>query len=152
MHNAESKKSLEKEPTITFRETTDEDFDFVFNLNKINMQKYVEEIRGWDDDYEREDMKKKFTPGMDKVVQVDGKDAGILRVLETDESIRLDHVELLPEFQGQGIGSKIIKDLIIKNKPISLQVLKRNPAVELYKKLGFEIVGETDLKYQMLRR
>ncbi len=148
----EHEKSPEKEPAITLRETTDEDIDFVFNLNKINMRKYVEEIRGWNDEFEREDMKKKFTPGMDKIIQIDGKDAGIIRVLETDEGIKLDHIELLPEHQGHGIGSKVIKELIDKNKPISLQVLKQNPAVELYKKLGFEIVGETDLKYQMLRK
>ena len=148
----ENEKSPEKEPVVSFRETTDEDFDFVFNLNKANMRKYVEEMRGWDDEFEREDMKKKFTPGVDRVIQIDGKDAGILKVLETDEEIKLDHVELLPEYQGQGLGSKIIGDLINKNKPIRLQVLKQNPAVELYKKLGFEIVGETDLKYQMLRK
>jgi len=61
----------------------------------------------------------------------------------------LDHIELLPEFQNMGIGKKIIKDLISKNKPVNLQVLKQNPAVRLYKELGFKITGETDLKYQM---
>ena len=60
----ENEKSPEKEPVVSFRETTDEDFDFVFNLNKANMRKYVEEMRGWDDEFEREDMKKKFTPAL----------------------------------------------------------------------------------------
>jgi len=135
---------------MSFRQSTEKDFNFVFELNKINMKKYVETIRGWDENNERGDMKKKFTPGIDQIIQVGGKDAGVLRVLETEESIKLDHIELLPEFQSRGIGGEIIKDLISKNKPVSLQVLKQNPAVELYKTLGFEIVGETDLKYKML--
>lgn len=140
----------ENKSVISFRKSTDNDFDFVFELNKTNMRKYVEEIRGWDDEVERDDTKKKFTGGLDQIIQVDGKDAGVLRVLENDESITLDHIELLPEFQNLGIGKKIIMDLIDnKDKPVSLQVLKKNPAVNLYKELGFKITGETDLKYQM---
>lgn len=146
-----NKEQSEQEQTISFRESTEEDFDFVFGLNKTNMRKYVEEIRGWDENFEREDMKKKFTPGVDKIIQVGGIDAGILRVLESYDSIKLDHIELLPEFQGKGIGKRIIKDLISKGKPVNLQVLKQNPAVKLYQELGFEITEETDLKYKMLK-
>ncbi len=139
----------EYKPTILLRKSTDEDFDFVFELNKTNMRKYVDDIRGWNDKDEREDMKKKFTAGLDQIIQVDGQDIGVLRVLETEDAIKLDHIELLPKFQNIGVGRKIIKDLTSKNKPVSLQVLKQNPAVKLYKELGFKIVGETDLKYQM---
>ena len=138
-----------KKPSITYRDSTQDDFGFVFELNKTNMKKYVEEIRGWDEDFEREDMKKKFTPAVDKIIQIDGKDSGILRILETDESVLLDHIELLPEFQGQGLGSKIVQEILKKGKRVNLQVLKQNPAVNLYKKLGFKIIGETDLKYKM---
>ncbi len=113
------------------------------------MRKYVEKIRGWDEVYEKEDMKSKFTDGLDKIIQIDGRDAGVLRVLENEDSIALDHIELFPEFQNKGFGQKIIKDLINKNKPVSLQVLKQNPAVNLYKELGFKIIGETDIKYKM---
>ena len=142
--------SMENKPSITFRASTETDFDFVFELNKTNMRQYVEKIRGWDDENERADMKTKFTAGTDQIIQVDGKDAGVLRILETPESIKLDHIELLPEFQNKSIGTKIIKDLLSKSKQINLQVLKTNPAVELYKKLGFKIVDETELKYQMM--
>ena len=46
---------------MSFRQSTEKDFNFVFELNKINMKKYVETIRGWDENNERGDMKKKFT-------------------------------------------------------------------------------------------
>lgn len=113
------------------------------------MQKYVEKIRGWDEEAERKDMKDKFTADIDLIIQINGEDAGVLRVLEKEGSINLGHIELLPKFQNQDVGSKIIEGVIRKNKPVTLQVLKSNPAVELYKRLGFEIMGETDLKYKM---
>jgi ribosomal protein S18 acetylase RimI-like enzyme len=36
-------------------------------------------------------------------------------------------------------------------RPIVLTVLKNNPARRLYERLGFAVIGETDMKY-MLRR
>lgn len=149
IHKMVKENSTESEPAISLRMSTEADFDFVFNLNKINMRKYVEKIRGWNEEYERTDMKTKFTQGIDQIIQVDGQDAGVLRVIETDTEIKLDHIELLPEFQGKGIGRKIIGVLLTKGKRVSLQVLKQNPAAELYKSVGFKVVGETDLKYLM---
>lgn len=138
---------------ITLRDSTADDLGFAFNLNKTNMRRYVEEIRAWDDGLELEDMRRKFTPGIDKIVQVDGEDAGLLRTVEEDNAVKLDHIELLPKFQSKGIGSRLINDLIEKNKnkAIVLRVLKVNPAVGLYKRLGFTITSENDTKYFMRR-
>ncbi|GGA57693.1 hypothetical protein GCM10007416_33650 [Kroppenstedtia guangzhouensis] len=36
-----------------------------------------------------------------------------------------------------------------KNVPVSLTVLKQNPAIRLYKRLGFSFTGETEIKYEM---
>ena len=58
---------------------------------------------------------------------------------------------LLPEFQGNGIGSKILKSIIdfYKDKDIILRCFKQNPVINLYKRLGFEISGETEYHYLM---
>ena len=58
----------------------------------------------------------------------------------------------------RGIGSKIIKEIIeeakSKNIPVTLMVLNINPAVNLYKRLGFHIINEITtsnkgIKYKM---
>jgi len=136
---------------VSLRDSTSEDFEFVFNLNKTNMHKYVEATRAWDDETEHKDMKGKFTPGIDKIIQAEGKDIGVFRVIEENRGLTIDHIELLPQFQNKGIGSRLIKDLITQNldKDIALKVLKENPAKELYKKLGFSVVGEDKRKYCM---
>ncbi|HLM00911.1 MAG TPA: GNAT family N-acetyltransferase, partial [Pyrinomonadaceae bacterium] len=72
---------------------------------------------------------------------------------EKKDETALVSIRLLPEFQNRGIGTKLIKDVlaasIAKNKPVRLQVLKINPARNLYERLGFEISGETGTHFLM---
>ena len=56
-------------------------------------------------------------------------------------------ISILPEFRGYGIGTKLMKKLfeVLREndyKQTSLSVQKGNPAVRLYKRLGYEISGE----------
>lgn len=124
------------------------DFEFVFQLNKANMRRYVEPLRGWDDDAERDDMRRHFLPGTDQIVVGGGRDVGRLAVDRYPDRIDLRHIELLPEYQGRGIGTKIIRDILVEARglsvPVTLTVLSINPAKRLYESLGFVTVGETD--------
>ena len=53
-----------------------------------------------------------------------------------------------PDFQGTGLGSKIIKEYIDtakdSNKKIITKTYKENPALKLYERLGFKKYGESD--------
>jgi len=56
-------------------------------------------------------------------------------------------MSVLPEFRGYGIGTKLMKKLfeVLRNsgyKQTSLSVQKDNPAVRLYRRLGYKILGE----------
>jgi ribosomal protein S18 acetylase RimI-like enzyme len=71
-----------------------------------------------------------------------------------DKSINYHIVDILilPNHQNKGVGTQIIKTVIKeakeKSKDISLMVASHNPAKNLYKRLGFEIIeaGEVYLK------
>ncbi len=63
---------------------------------------------------------------------------------------RLHKLYLLPKSQGKGLGKLLVKAVVEKAKEnsslnISLNVNKFNPAIDFYKKVGFEIVGEEKL-------
>lgn len=56
-------------------------------------------------------------------------------------------ISILPEFRGYGIGTKLLKKLFIVLRAngyvwTSLSVQKDNPAVRLYKRLGYRITEE----------
>lgn len=64
-------------------------------------------------------------------------------------------LSLFKEYRGCGIGTALMKQMLerLKNdgyKAASLAVQKENYAVKMYKKLGFETVGESAEEYIMV--
>lgn len=60
------------------------------------------------------------------------------------------------DLRGRGFGTQLIGKIcgILKSKGVgklSLSVDKQNPAVNLYKRSGFEIIGEQGTAYTMLK-
>jgi ribosomal protein S18 acetylase RimI-like enzyme len=63
---------------------------------------------------------------------------------------KIHKIYILPSSQGMGIGKLLINRIIeiarsIGNEFLSLNVNRNNKAVEVYKKLGFEIIKEEDI-------
>lgn len=64
-------------------------------------------------------------------------------------------ISLYKEYRGCGIGTELMKRMLTElgirgYKKASLAAQKANYAVRMYKKLGFEIVGESEEEYIMV--
>jgi len=88
------------------------------------------------------------------VIEVGDEPAGRLRIVATAGYLELAGIQLLPGFQGHGIGTAVIEDLKTQaaalGLPVDLDVEKDNPgAHRLYIQLGFTQVGETEQDYKL---
>jgi len=129
---------------IALRPATADDAAFFFALHKDSLGPYVDQIWGWDDDEQRTYLTGHLVLDCARVIVVDGVDAGRLDVDERDDEIFLALIELAPEHQGRGIGSRLIRELIARadGKPVTLSVLGVNDrAYQLYRRLGFAEVS-----------
>jgi len=84
-----------------------------------------------------------------RVIELSGKDVGILAMSRQPDCVKLYQMFILPVYQGKGIGEAcmklIVKDADVLKLPIRLQVLKVNPrALAFYHRLGFKQIGESD--------
>jgi ribosomal protein S18 acetylase RimI-like enzyme len=129
------------------RPATTKDRDFLFALHRAAMQPYVEATWGWDDAQQSRLFIGNFDPARFEIVQLDGADAGMLAVEETDAEIWLDTIEIHPRFQSRGLGTELVRSLLDRaaaiGKPVTLRVLHTNPrARALYERLGFQSFRE----------
>ena len=115
---------------IHLRPATPEDSEFLYNLKKQTLKQYITKIWGWDEKDQRNYHKTNFKPEKYHIIQQNGEDIGCISIEEQSNKIMLNIIEIAPEHQNKGIGSKLIRDLIEKglqeNKAVELRVLKVN--------------------------
>jgi ribosomal protein S18 acetylase RimI-like enzyme len=137
----------------SFRSAKPDDFALLKMIHEKTLRPYVELIWGWDEELQEVLLRKKFDPGKLQVIQLGGKDIGILQLERRPDVVFLANLLILPEYQRKGLGSLIIKDIIesAENRPVTLSVLKPNPAKNLYERLGFEVIDQDEIRYKMKR-
>jgi GNAT superfamily N-acetyltransferase len=83
-----------------------------------------------------------------------GKAVGLLKVARDGLDWELIQIQLVPEFQGRGLGTQILRGLVAEARragaSVRLSVLQRSPARRLYERMGFTVVEETEHATTML--
>ena len=134
---------------------SDNYYNFVYEVKKEAYKKYVEENFGqWDEEVQKEYFDKFINDVKENayIIEFQNKDIGFYNgeILENGD-YEIGNICIIPEYQGKGIGTKILKDIIKQNieRDIKLQYFKQNPVGKLYQRLGFILVGEGEYHYKM---
>ena len=87
------------------------------------------------------------------VILLDDQSIGRLYIYRNMNAILIIDIALLPEYRNAGIGTSLIRDLQEEARKsgllIRLHVEPFNPAMSLYKKLGFIKTGEISFYHEM---
>jgi ribosomal protein S18 acetylase RimI-like enzyme len=88
-----------------------------------------------------------YYPGADWLLVLRGDEpAGRLYIVRWTREHRIIDIALLPEARRQGLSSALMQDLLDEaataGKAVSIHVEKYNPALALYRRLGFETVED----------
>ena len=88
------------------------------------------------------------------VVELAAQPIGRLYIARWPREHRLIDIALLPEFCGQGFGTALLCDLRDEvgaaGKALTIHVEKNNPAMRLYRRLGFVPIGEHGI-YELMQ-
>jgi ribosomal protein S18 acetylase RimI-like enzyme len=138
---------------IALRPANEKDADFLWELHSVVLKPYVAATWGWDEEFQYRYFNEHFNPNRNQIIRYMGSEVGVMSIEETAHGYVLSTIEIMPQYQGLGIGTALIRDLLEKaatrGLPVSLRVLKVNPACQLYLRLGFLVVGETETHYWM---
>ena len=94
-------------------------------------------------------------PGSEhRIIECGAESAGRIWIANTNDSIRIVDISLLPRFRRQGIGTAVYRgvlaDAAARRMGVSASVLKANTAsLRFHEALGFTIAGESDVYYAL---
>ena len=131
--------------------------EFIYQTKKNAYKQYVEANWGaWNE----EDQRRYFNNFIESVagdtwiIQMNGKDIGFYNGMTLEDgSYEIGNICIIPEYQGKGIGTQVLKDImeLHKGQDLHIQYFKQNPVGKLYERLGFQSNGETEFHYQMFK-
>jgi GNAT superfamily N-acetyltransferase len=144
-------------PSWSLRPAAAADREFLLDLHRLTMREAVECVWAWDDEQQAALFDERFVPGAWEVIEAEGVPVGVLWVEDRDGAVFVRLVEILPEWQGRGLGSAVVRSVMqaaaADARPVALRVLHANPrARALYERLGFapydEIETHTYLRWE----
>jgi len=141
---------------LTWRGATPDDAAFLLELTDATIRAYVRESGG---------VEERIRPWLEErnammewsIVLCNGEPVGAIACKRWPTIIHLLSIHVVPERQGQGIGTAMMQRLLswadVLQLPIGLEVLKVNSdARRLYERLGFVVGRQDDKNYRMLRQ
>lgn len=150
-------------PDIQLRSTTEADQPFLLGLFASTRPEIAQ--LGWDDAAQQAFISMQFAMqtrsyGMQfpsaehSIILFEGAAAGRMIVTREARSIQLTDIAVLPLYRSRGIAATLIRQLQEEaakaGKPVELTVDRSNsPALQLYRKLGFEVTGENEIHLSM---
>ncbi len=150
-------------PEITFRPITEGDLDFLARLYASTRWEELQQV-SWSDEQRLAFLRQQFdaqhTYYMEHFVDaafdlivIGGEPAGRLYLDRRKDEIRLIDIALLPKFRNQGLGSRLMRDILTEGQESGLRVRihveGNNPALRLYQRLGFQTIEDQGV-YQLM--
>jgi len=131
---------------VTLRPATPADSEFCFQLHKAAMGEYITAIWGWDEQRQRVAHTRKFSPGRWQIITAGETDVGMIDVEYRAAEIYLSRIEIHPDYQDRGIGTRLVSALLDEarhfGQDLVLDVLTVNHRAQaLYQRLGMTEVA-----------
>jgi GNAT superfamily N-acetyltransferase len=132
-------------PTIAQQPAQASDFEQVLALRMACMRESLERLGRFSPERARERFAAGFDPAHGQHVLANGERVGYLTVVPVPmprpTHLRLEHLYLLPNSQGTGLGSALLKGVMAKadvaGLPLQVTVLDRSDALRFYLRHGF---------------
>ena len=147
------------ERTVTLRPVAPEDRPFLSDLYASTREEELRPVP-WDDATKRAFLEQQFSaqdvayranyPGASlDVIEVDGAPAGRLYLHRRQGEIRVMDIALVSAHRGAGIGTTLLSAVLDEarsaGRKVSIHVERQNPALSLYRRLGFDVAGEGEV-------
>lgn len=152
---------------ITFRDIRKGDKTLLREIYGTTRREELDKGTNWNEEQKRlfidqqfsvqhEYYQKNFSEAKFYIIEKENVPVGRLYIdfLSENEPVRIIDITILPEWRNKNIGTSILNEILKKagsdNSNVSIHVEAFNPAMNLYKRLGFEKISETNGIYHLM--
>lgn len=150
---------------FALRPETDDDIAFLFALFASTRVDELAQV-GWSDeqkhaflamqfDAQRRHYRTQIPSCAFDVIACDGEPVGRLYLETRVTQLHIVDIALMPQWRGKGIGTAILESLVAQardcGRGVGIFVEKFNPALQLYRRLGFVEIADTGVYLEMER-
>jgi len=132
------------------------DYAFALSLYLDGAKRHLSKIGRWNRPRITAKFRRGFKPAPAQIICIGDRRIGWMQVADYAGHLHLRQLHLVRDFRGQGIGTRLIKDLLRRGdalgKPVSLDVMHGNPARLLYLRLGFRQMSQDAATRKMIWR
>lgn len=149
---------------LSFRSITESDLPFLRKLYGTTRQEEMDLLHNWSREEKHDFLdqqfhaqhsfyQQSFPKAQFDLVSHRGIRIGRLYQEERIDEIRIIDIAIIPQYRNQGIGSKLIREIIDRaeniNKCVRIHVEHNNRALHLYLNLGFQQIDTSGVYFLM---
>ena len=145
---------MQRDTELQLRPATEADLTFLLELRRQTMSEY---LRASGVPQSAAEMEQRVRLRFDcaQIVVSEREPIGLFKAVRDGREWALLQIQIAPAHQGRGIGAGLIRELLLDAQQagaaVRLSVLRANPALRLYQRLGFRIVAEEPHSFALLR-
>ncbi len=143
--------------TLSLRKAEESDIEFLIELRDVSMRPYLVEA-GMPTTREAYEHRVRYAFEHAQIIEFHDNRAGLFKAKfdEVRNHWSLLQIQLMPQFQKLDIGTSLLYSLIQKasetDATVGLSVIKSNPALNLYSRVGFKVISQNTAEYKMLHK
>ena len=133
-----------------------DDLEHLVAVRIAAMRESLERIGRFDPQRARERFASSFDPACTQHIVAQGNRVGFVVIKPQDDGWLLDHLYILPEAQGLGLGAAVLQDVLARADAAGVAVrvgaLAQSASNHFYQRHGFVLVEQTALDNYYVRQ
>lgn len=125
----------------------DADRQWCWEVCRDGIAPWAQHWFGWDEVDQRRRFDERWSADEVEILCAGGRRIGWWRVFERGDGLYLDALYLAQDARGHGLGTAAVRLLQERTGELTLGVLKNNPALRLYRRLGFRVEADGGHKW-----
>jgi len=140
---------------LAFTSTSHGDAETLVCMRIDAMRESLERIGRYDPQRARNRFLSTFDPACCRFIVADGVSVGFVVAKAADDHLALEHLYIVPAYQGRGIGSAVLAsvfaDADARSIPVKVGALRDSDSNRFYQRHGFVKIDESEWDIYYLR-